>query len=108
MPESPLNITGVGVTKAISSIPLFSQLYRYYPPNTVYQLNITFIFDRNHSSLAAVTPVKYECDSKRPRDNYTKSKIYITEKLKNGALVTPTPDHLSNELIAQRASNVDL
>ena len=31
--------------------------------NTGYLLNITFIFDRCHRSSAAVTLVKYECDS---------------------------------------------
>ena len=40
---------------------------------------------------AAVTPVKYEWDSKNVTSTFARSKILLTEKLTNGALVTPTP-----------------
>ena len=51
-----------------------------------------FIFGRCRRSSAAVTPVKYECDSGNLAGTFTRSKISLTEKLANGALVTPTPD----------------
>ena len=38
-----------------------------------------------------MTPVKYECDANNLTDTFTGSKILFTEKLTNGALVTPTP-----------------
>ena len=38
-----------------------------------------------------MTPVKYECDSGNLTGTFAKSKILLTEKLANGALVTPTP-----------------
>ena len=57
----------VGVTKPISSVPLFFQVHvqgiRNYQ-NTSYRLKIMFMFDRCHHSLAVVTPAKYEYDSK--------------------------------------------
>ena len=50
-----------------------------------------FIFDRCCRSSAAVTPVKYECDANNLTGTFARSKILLTEKLTNGALVTPTP-----------------
>ena len=55
-------------------------------------MNITFIFDRFRRSSAAVTAVKYECDSRILRSTFRKSKILLTEKSANGALVTLTPE----------------
>ena len=52
-------------------------------------MNIMFIFDRYRRSSAAVIPVKYECDSQDLRVIVAKSKILLTEKWTNGALVTP-------------------
>ena len=57
--------------------------FRYFPKSSVLskqKLVITFIF------------VKNECDAKKLTDNYAGSKILLTEKLTNGALVTPTPE----------------
>ena len=51
-----------------------------------------FIFDRCCRSSAAVTPVKYECDTNNLTGTSARSKILLTEKLTNGALVTPTPE----------------
>ena len=48
-----------------------------------------FIFDRCCRSSAAVTPVKYECDTNNLTGTSARSKILLTEKLANGALVTP-------------------
>ena len=59
--------------------------------NTGYLLNIIFIFDRCRRSSAAVTPVKYECDANNLTGTFARSKILLTEKLTNRALVTPTP-----------------
>ena len=43
-----------------------------------------------------MTPVKYECDSGNLTGTFATPKILLTEKLANGALVTPTPDlHVS-------------
>ena len=47
-----------------------------------------FIFDRFHCSLAAMTPAKYESDSKDLTDTFVKSEKYIGEKLT--VLVTTT------------------
>ena len=50
-----------------------------------------FIFDRCRPSSAAVTVVKYECDANNVTGTFARLKILLTEKLMNGALVTPTP-----------------
>ena len=50
-----------------------------------------FIFDRCCRSSAAVTPVKYECDANNLTGTFARSKILLTDKLTNGALVSPTP-----------------
>ena len=55
-------------------------------------MNIAFIFDRCRRSSAAVAPVKYKCDSNNLRGTFARTKILLTEKLTNGALVTPIPD----------------
>ena len=88
----PLNFSGpgVGVTKAIFSVPLFSH---FFPndQNSGYLYDIKFIFGWCHRSWAAVTPGKYEHDWKYLNYIFAKSKFPVTEKLTNGALVTPTP-----------------
>ena len=80
---------GMGVTKAISSVPLISLFFNIV--NTGYLLNIMFIFDRCCRSSAAVTPVKYQCDVNNITGTFARSKILLTDKLTNGALVTPIP-----------------
>ena len=52
---------GVGVTKSIFSVPLFSH---FFPndQNSGYLYDIKFIFGRCHRSWAAKTPGKYEHD----------------------------------------------
>ena len=59
--------------------------------NTLYMLNIAYIFDRCRRSWAAGTPVKYECDSRNLTCTFARSTILLTQKLTNGVLVTPTP-----------------
>ena len=71
--------------------------FRYFPnfsalSNSRKLLNSTFIFGRCRHSWAAVTPVKYECDSNNLTCTFEISNISVTEKLMHGALVTPTPD----------------
>ena len=62
--------------------------------NKLQMLDIAFIFDRCCRSSAAMTPVKYECDSKNLTCTFARLKILLTEKLTSGALVTPTPGNL--------------
>ena len=59
--------------------------------NNGYLNDIKFIFGRCHRSWAAETPGKYEHDWKYLTYTFAKSKFPVTEKLTNGALVTPTP-----------------
>ena len=84
---SPSQYMGWGL---LSKFPPF-RYFRFFKhcQNTRYLLNITFIFDRCRRSWAAVTPVKYECDSKNLTGNFARSKILHTQKLMKGALVTP-------------------
>ena len=69
---------------------IFSAFQNYR--NIGYLLNIKFIFDRCHCSLAAVTPVKYECDWKDLTGIFAKAGKSLTNK--NGALVTPNLESL--------------
>ena len=75
------------------------RIFQYYH-NTCYLLNITFISDRCHRSSAAVAPVKYKCDSNNLIGGFGISKILLTEKLTNGALVTPTPVPMVHDIKA--------
>ena len=93
-------------------------LSRYFPKFSAlskHMLTIgyhVYIFDRCRHSSAAVAPVKYKCDSNNLRVTFTRSNILLTEKLKNGTLVTPTPgdglvpDYGSRGGSAPGASNV--
>ena len=85
--EFPL--PGVGVTKPIFSVPLFSQYLS--DQNIVYLYDIKFIFGRCQRIWAAATPGKYEHDRKYLTHTFAKSKFPVTEKITSGALVTPTP-----------------
>ena len=59
-----------------------------------------FIFDRCCRSSAAVTPVKYECDTNNITGTFAISKILLTEKLTSGALVTPTRDWWASTVVS--------
>ena len=48
-------------------------------------------------------PVKYECESKNLTVTFARSKILLTEKLTNGALVAPTPGKLPYKNLSARA-----
>ena len=89
-PDDGSALVGVGVTKPIFSVPLFSH---FIPndQNSSYLHDIKFIFGRCHRSWAAETPGKYEHDQNYLTYTFAKSKFPVTEKLANGALVTPIP-----------------
>ena len=67
--------------------------------NKLQMLDIAFIFDWCRRRWAAMTPVKYEYDSENLTCIFARSKILLTEKLTNGALVTPTPGFHKNFVI---------
>ena len=58
----------------LSHFLLFYHFFYYYQ-HTGYLFTITFITDRCHCSLAAVTPVKYECNPKPLTSSFIKSEI---------------------------------
>ena len=60
--------------------------------NSGYLYDIKFIFGRCHCSWAAETPGKYEHDWNYLTYTFAKLKFPVTEKLANGALVTPIPE----------------
>ena len=74
-----------GVTKPIFSVPLFSTF------SVIVKTNVSYWISRLYLAGVAVTPVKYECDPGNLTGTFAISKISLTEKLANVALVTPTP-----------------
>ena len=65
--------------------------------DTRYLLNIIFIFDRCRSSLAAVEPVKYECDSKNTMGTFARRNI------KKKSSVNSKPSHSVSRKLADMA-----
>ena len=84
------------------------QTFQYWQ-STRYLLSIMFIFDRCRRSSPAVTPVKYKCNSNNPRGTFARSKILLTEKLTNEALL-PSPLHSyeGNPWVTVKMSRVDV
>ena len=79
--------SGVGVTKPISSIPLFFSIFSIVKTHGSYWiscLDLTGV--AACCSSAVVTPVKYECDSTNLEVTFARLKILLMEKLMNGAL----------------------
>ena len=84
-----LALSGVGVSKPILSVPLFSQIFRMMKTvvtwiiSSSYLAGVTAAELRRHLEIWTWLKVSnlYSCKIKFP----------VTEKLKNGALVTPTP-----------------
>ena len=78
-------------------LQLWGRFFQYRIPGSPWQcrktlhgdMNITYMFDRYRCSLAAVTPAKYQCGSKNLTSAFMRPKISLTEKLRNGALITP-------------------
>ena len=54
-------------------------------------VHITFIFDRCHCSEAAVTPVKYGCDSKNLTGTFVKINIFVCGKNNKWTFSNPHP-----------------
>ena len=75
--------TAVGI---VQDIQVYFPFFFEYQ-NTDYLLDITFIFDRCHHSIAVATPVKYECDSQDPRGTCENLELHIRAKLMKGGLV---------------------
>ena len=71
-----------------------------------YLYDIKFIFVRCHHSWAAETPGKYEHDWNYLTYTFVKSKFPVTEKLANGALVTPITDYFQNITTPNKAQPV--
>ena len=76
---------------------------RYFPncselSNDGFLRYVTSIFGICRPSLAAMTCVKYGCGSTILTHACARSKIFLTEKLTNGALVTPTPGPVCRRL----------
>ena len=63
--------------------------FRYFPHFPL--LSKQTLATEYHVYIWQVSPVKYECDSWNLTGAFARSKILLTEKLANGALVTPTP-----------------
>ena len=83
--------SGVGVTMLIFSAPLFSEFFSIAKAHVSCWISL-LIFCRCHRSSAVVAPVKYKRDSNNSRCTFARSKILLTEKSTNAALVTPTPE----------------
>ena len=68
--------------------------FRYFPNFSASPKYVLAIVYHVHlwRGSAAVTPVKYECNANNLTGTLTGLKILLTEKLTNGALVTPIPD----------------
>ena len=70
----------------VLGLGLLNQFYG----NTRWRLNLTFIFGRCRRNSPVVTRVKQECDSKNLTGTFTRSQIFLMEKLTNCALVVFT------------------
>ena len=86
-----------GVTKPIARVLLFSIFsgYQYIG----YLSNITFIFDKRHRSLAAVTPVWYERDSRYPTYTFAKWEIILNGESTERSFNKPHPSHNSRHTL---------
>ena len=76
--------TGVGVTKPISSVPLFSKFFLNAKTLVTDWISYSYL-----TYVVVVTAVKYECDLKILTGSFIKSKMFLMEKLTNRNLVTP-------------------
>ena len=92
----------MGATCSISPVSRFYLVLQNYQ-SIGYLSNITFIFNRCHRSLTAVTPVKYECDSNDIVGTFSTWEMPLTEKLTKLVSVTPTCSALKSEPTSQRA-----
>ena len=91
------NIQLYGFQNRVSSNCATFLYFRYFPNfsklSKCFLWNVTLIFSRYRCNLAAVTSVKYGFELKILTCAFAhRSKIFLTEKSMNGALVTPTID----------------
>ena len=99
------NLPGVGVTHSFTSIWLFSLFFQNYQ-NTGCLLNITFISDCCHCSLAAVTPVKYECHSQDITWSFAFNKM---REINEGSFGDPHPNGINGAtIIVSRGLHVQI
>ena len=91
------NQLGWGFLKQFPTFHCFPNFQHHR--NTRLILNITVIFDRCRRSSAAVTPVKYKCYSENLKGTFARSKTLFTEKLTNGALVSPSQFPVSSHWV---------
>ena len=80
----------VGRMQAVYRIRTFTHRHRKHHPTASMNI-ICSPFTTHMSSLHAVTPDKYECDTKDGTYAFTKSKLSIMEKLLKGGLLHPIP-----------------
>ena len=92
---------GDGVTEAVFSVRYVPTFHRCQI--TGYPLNITFISDKCRSSLAVVTTVKYESESKNLTSIFEKSNISWTKKNNGWSFSNP---HLRAVAIYIRESSI--
>ena len=88
-------LAGVGVTIPISSVPLFSKLFRIILTLVTYWITLLRF-------TCVLTSVRYQSDSKNPIGIFTKSEIYIKEKSMNGAVANPAPGNLCGKSTCNR------
>ena len=81
--------SGVGATKPIFSVYEFSLDFQNYW-NTVYLSNIMFLSGRCPCCWAAVTPARYEYDSKDLINTVVKLDMTVVKKLIKKVSVTPS------------------
>ena len=74
-----------GVTKAISSVPLFSDFFSVVRTHASYWISHLYL-----TGVAAAQLWGYTRDSKNLRGTFARSKILLAQKLTSGALITPT------------------
>ena len=89
--SSVLYKPGVGVTKPIFSVLLFSHFSRMIKTVSGYLYDIKFIFGRCHRSWAAATPGKYEHDWKYLKYTFAKSKISRNGEINERSFSNPHP-----------------
>ena len=84
------SLNRVGVTKANFLHSVIISTFQNYQ-NMSYPLNFTF--DRCHCSLAAVTPVKYECDLVGLISAFTQPETPLNKNEQRELIATPTPGY---------------
>ena len=70
-------------------------LFRYFPQIfSIVKTHVCYWISRLYLAGVTAAQLKYKCDSNDSRGIFAGSKILLTEKLTNRALVTPAPEEL--------------